>query len=171
MFVVSIGFFIYTQCAILSLIEGGTAWIWSRKQFWRSVFWNWTGYWGTSASSTGYAVQKVCNHSDEQCVVWGSLLGVNLCACLVFSRAVSWQYISLLCRKRILQGLMCGHPSDATGGSVDELQEVEMKIEGLRQEIQHIDSRQGWVRMIDKRQVLIYIQHNLTKVQKNWLYM
>lgn len=29
---------------------------------------------------------------------------------------------------------MCG---DGTGGSVDELQEVEMKIEGLRQEIEH----------------------------------
>ncbi|XP_078343727.1 tudor domain-containing protein 5-like isoform X2 [Oculina patagonica] len=46
-------------------------------------------------------------------------------------------------RKRILQGLMCGRPTDATGGSVDELQEVEMKIEGLRQEIQHVELKEG----------------------------
>ena len=32
---------------------------------------------------------------------------------------------------------MHGHPTSATGGSVDELQEVELKIEGLQQEIQH----------------------------------
>lgn len=37
-------------------------------------------------------------------------------------------------RKRILQGLMYGC---STGGSVDELQEVELKIEILQQEIQH----------------------------------
>lgn len=41
-------------------------------------------------------------------------------------------------RKRILQGLMTGgHTTCATGGTVDELQEVEMKIEGLKQEILH----------------------------------
>ena len=30
-----------------------------------------------------------------------------------------------------------GHTTCATGGTVDELQEVEMKIEGLKQEIRH----------------------------------
>ena len=29
------------------------------------------------------------------------------------------------------------HSTNSTGGTVDELQEVEMKIEGLRQEILH----------------------------------
>lgn len=39
-------------------------------------------------------------------------------------------------RKRILQGLMTGgHCTDSTGGTVDELKEVEMQIEGLRLEI------------------------------------
>ena len=38
---------------------------------------------------------------------------------------------------------MCGRPTDTTGGTVDELQEVEMKIEGLRQEIQHTELKQG----------------------------
>lgn len=39
-------------------------------------------------------------------------------------------------RKRILQGLMTGgHCTNSTGGTVDELHEVEMQIEGLRQEI------------------------------------
>lgn len=46
-------------------------------------------------------------------------------------------------RKRILQGLMCGRPSDATGGSVNELQEVEIKIESLQQEIKHLELRAG----------------------------
>lgn len=41
-------------------------------------------------------------------------------------------------RKRILQGLMIGgHCTNSTGGTVDELQEVEMNIEGLKQEILH----------------------------------
>ena len=51
--------------------------------------------------------------------------------------------MSLLYRKRILQGLMCGRPSDATGGSVNELQEVEIKIESLQQEIKHLELRAG----------------------------
>ena len=38
---------------------------------------------------------------------------------------------------------MCGRSTDSTGGSVDELQEVEMKIEGLRQEIQHTELKEG----------------------------
>ena len=38
---------------------------------------------------------------------------------------------------------MCGRPSDATGGSVNELQEVEIKIESLQQEIKHLELRAG----------------------------
>ena len=41
-------------------------------------------------------------------------------------------------RKRILQGLMTGgHCTNSTGGTVDELQEVEMNIDRLRHEILH----------------------------------
>lgn len=38
---------------------------------------------------------------------------------------------------------MCGCPSDATGGSVNELQEVEIKIESLQQEIKHLELLQN----------------------------
>lgn len=51
---------------------------------------------------------------------------------------MSQEIVSCPFRKRILQGLMTGgHTTCATGGTVDELQEVEMKIEGLKQEILH----------------------------------
>ena len=63
----------------------------------------------------------------------------NLSAC--FSRDITGQCISFLCRKRILQGLMCGRPSDGTGCSVNELQEVEIKIESLQQEIKNLELR------------------------------
>ena len=36
---------------------------------------------------------------------------------------------------------MCGRPSDGTGCSVNELQEVEIKIESLQQEIKNLELR------------------------------
>ena len=38
---------------------------------------------------------------------------------------------------------MCGRPSDGTGCSVNELQEVEIKIESLQQEIKHLELKGG----------------------------
>lgn len=51
-----------------------------------------------------------------------------------FWNLIAKYVVYLLPRKRILQGLMYGC---STGGSVDELQEVELKIELLQQEVQH----------------------------------
>jgi len=50
---------------------------------------------------------------------------------------------------------MCGRPSDATGGSVNELQEVEIKIESLQQEIKHLELRAGV--SSNDRQVAIHL--------------
>lgn len=61
--------YFYLHWATLFFTEGGTTWIWSRKQFRRSVFGNWTGYWRASASSAGDAVQKVCNHGNKCCLL------------------------------------------------------------------------------------------------------
>lgn len=58
---------------------------------------------------------------------------------------------------------MCGRPSDATGGSVNELQEVEIKIESLQQEIKHLELRAGV--SSNDRQVAIHLTN--TNTNKN----